>query len=256
MLDSRLKKPAQACVLVATLLSVLFFPLPFGRLGTVNLVPMQNGNASYPIVAVFGDSVASQYLPYLSESLSGCMIVYYLAEPGRQSLARLMLDKSWVPANARGAENLAYIISQQWDQQLDFAIFNVGLHDVKAVGPQHNITFAIDAYRANLRRVFSVLGVTAENVGFVATTPVVEGVAPGSFSNAMISEFNLAAQSESGLQGASFIDTYTPLSAWESDLFASDGYHLSELGSQRMSEHIKGYLLQEIESKGRSLDCE
>lgn len=242
--------------MVAILLPMIFMPLPFDRFGGADFLQMRNGNENYPSVAVFGDSVTNQYLSYLSESLSGCMAVYYLAEPGRQSLADWLWDKKWVPVNVRGADNFAGIISQHREQRFDFVIFNVGLHDIKAIDYGHNKTLPLDVYRQNLRRAFLALEVIAEDVGFVAITPVFEGVAPGNFSNLVVSEFNGIAESESDLQGASFIDTYTPLSAWESDLFASDGYHLSELGSQRMSEHIKGYLLQEIEGKGRSLDCE
>lgn len=249
-------KAARGYIFVVILFLVVFSPLPFGRFGGVTFISINDRDVTLPSVALMGDSIAIQYGHYLSDSLAECMNVFYLAKPGRQSLIGWFLDRKWVPLNVGTSQNLARVAKLLPEQRFDFLLVNAGLHDVKAAYSSRDKALYLLSYRKNLRFVFSVLGETAGQVGFVATTPVVENSAPDDFSNDVISEFNRVAEEESTLHDIGFIDAFAYSAGQPGGYYARDGYHLSELGSRRLSHLLGNYLLGNMKKNGRSSHCE
>lgn len=137
---------------------------------------MVEHKAALPNVLIYGDSISIAYTPVVREVLQGKANVYRLHCNGGSS--DTVLPKLAALREAMRSETL----ENPWDFAWDVVFLNVGLHDLKHVDAQGQLSSdgervnPIEVYSDNLRKVIPALREWAPQatIVFATTTPVPE----------------------------------------------------------------------------------
>lgn len=124
-----------------------------------------------PGIFLMGDSISIHYGPYLIKDLVNVATI-------DQKKIETLQGKEFSRNGGDSKRVLAYVTVKlaQPGFHPDYLILNCGLHDVGRDTVTHQLQIAPEEYRANLRKVFSLIRENNIRIIWVTTTPVVDSI--------------------------------------------------------------------------------
>lgn len=138
---------------------------------TCLLIGLVWGKQTLPGIFLMGDSISIHYGPYLIKDLAGVATV-------DQKKIETLQGKEFSRNGGDSKRVLAYLTAKlaQPGFHPDYLILNCGLHDIGRDTVTHQLQVAPEEYRANLRKIFSLIQEKNIRIIWVTTTPVVDSI--------------------------------------------------------------------------------
>lgn len=124
-----------------------------------------------PEIFLMGDSISIHYGPYLIKDLAGVAAI-------DQKKIETLQGREFSRNGGDSKRVLAYLTVKLAQPAFhpDYLILNCGLHDVGRDTVTHQLQVTPEEYRANLRKIFSLIQEKNIRIIWVTTTPVVDSI--------------------------------------------------------------------------------
>jgi lysophospholipase L1-like esterase len=197
-------------------------------------------------VFVLGDSISIHYGPYLQQEL-----IPHFSYDRKRGAAEALKDLNQ-PVGANGGDSgmvLSYLEEQKAQGvKYDILVVNCGLHDVKTDPVKQSKQVYLDTYADHLKKICDIAAVTANQMVWVRTTPLIDEVHNRLNSNFFryhkdVIEYNTVADSIMQQNKVPIVDLYTFTLGLGSHVFCDHVHFKEEIREQQaafISQQLKG----------------